>query len=281
MKKTRSHFLTSLATCALVLFTASVTHAVSFSSVDLDLDDPNTPNSINVFETIVSVSSSGLTVSTDPFLVDYVDPNMRGLQVDLEVDFSDPNNPVVTSIEFVGEPGDISHQVQGGSVNVNDSGLVATVTPNGVRGFITSPGGPTAVNPDGSFNGANNSLVARQGTIDITGTFLGFPFTPISVSLADTPLVDFDEALSNGNTNTVEVTKTGSSGDTFFYDVFVSADLDQTNIDLVLTGGTANLVIDGTLQGRGQIEFTIPEPASMTLGSVALALLGLRLRRQD
>ena len=261
-----------VSSCGMLLVPPQTALAVSFPSVDLDLVEPNTPSRINVFETEVTVSAFGQTVATDPFLVDYVDPNMRGMQVDLEVDFSDPNNPFVTSIEFVGQPGDLSHEVQGGSIPVDDGIVDVIVTPSGIRGFITSPGGPSEVDPnDGSFNGENNVLVARQGEIAVVGTALGGLIDiDITVPLSDTPEVNFTEPISENEMNFVTLTKTGASGNTFFYDVEVSADLDQTSIDLVLDVGTANLKIDGTLLGIGQITFSIPEPGTIALGAIAL-----------
>ena len=253
--------------------------AVQFSSVDIDLDIPDANNDINVFDTIVSVTPQAfsVTISTDPIQVDYVDPNQRGMQVDLDVDFSDPNNPVVNTIEFVGQAGDLEHQFPGGAVNV-DLGIFGSfdVVPAGIRGFIKSNSGPINVNPDGTFEGGSNSLVARQGTIDVFQAGTNNPVID-QVDLMNTPIEAFVDPISNGSTNTVVITKSGSSGDTFFYNVDVLADLDGTSLDFVANEADVNLNITGKLIGTGQIQFTIPEPTTLSLcGLAAIAALSRR-----
>ena len=79
----------------------------------------------------------------------------------------------------------------------------------------------------------------------------------------------------------MKLTKTGSSGNDFFYEVVVRATLDQTTLDFVFPEGTANIVITGTLLGREQITHTIPEPTSLALGALMFAGVVLRIRERS
>ena len=284
MKMIRSQILLALLICFVALVLVSHSRAVSFSSVDLDLADPNSgdPNMPpNVFLTTVSaevpVPGIGtLPVTTPEFTVIYIDPNMSGMQVDLDIDFSDPNAPVVNTIEFVGEPGDIEHVFPDGSVDFSPGfGVDVTVTPNGIKGFLTSNGEPSTVS-SGEFSGMKNSLVARQGTVQVD-TNIGFSLTE---DLSESDPNDFTAPISGDSDNFISITKTGSSGATSFYDVTVTALLDGTTLEYDASGVPVILTISGILQGTGQIEFTIPEPASFALCNLALAMAGLRYRRR-
>ena len=103
MKMNRSHFFSLMAACVATLALTSHAQALMFSSVDLDLADPNSgdPNMRpNEFQTVVSTEvpsplGGTIPISTPEFTVIYVDPNMSGMQVDLDIDFTDPNAPVI------------------------------------------------------------------------------------------------------------------------------------------------------------------------------------------
>ncbi|MEQ8212158.1 MAG: PEP-CTERM sorting domain-containing protein [Lacipirellulaceae bacterium] len=263
--------------------------STSFSSVDLDLEDPSTGN--NRFETLFQITEPGLGVDIEggPVTVDYIDENQTGIQVDLDIDFSDLDNPFASSIEFVGEPGDISHVFTGGAIEVLfNNGLIsidADVVPNGIKGFLRTQGGPIAVNPDGSFESGNTNLVARQGTVDIDGTltsFLGAVPIDETFSLADTPVDQFNDSISTGVVNDVQIDFVGIDGDERVYSVAVTTLLENTQLPFDDNG--FNLIIDitGTFRGVGEIRIAaVPEPASATC--LLLTMTGaavLRRRRQ-
>lgn len=261
--------------------------ATVFSSVDLDLDDPSTGN--NRFSTIFRVTEvvSSTTVDGGPEIVDYVDENQSGMQVNLDIDFSDLDSPIVNTIEFVGEPGDISHVFTGGAIPVEfDNGFIAVdidAVPNGVKGFLRTQGGPISVNPDGSFAAGNTNLVARQGTVDIDGTLtslLGALTVDETFNLADTPLTGFNDSISAGSLNNVAINFTGIDGADRVYEVVVSTVLENTELPFSISGFDLVLDITGTLQGAGEIRIpAIPEPMSLVLLASSL-LVAANVRRR-
>lgn len=260
---------------------------VNFSSVDLDLDDPSTGN--NRFSTIfrVTESTSSTTVDGGPEIVDYIDDNQSGMQVNLDIDFSNLNAPTVNTIEFVGEPGDISHVFTGGAIPVDfDNGFIAVdidAVPNGVKGFLRTQGGPISVNPDGAFISGNTNLVARQGTVDIDGTLtslLGTLTVDETFDLADTPLDGFNDSISAGSLNNVAVNFTGIDGAERVYEVVVSTVLENTELPFSISGFNLVLDITGTLQGAGEIRIpVIPEPTSVVLMAGTLVMGAIARRR--
>lgn len=283
----------SFSFCALLAITllcgqsnTSLALNATFSSVDLDLDEPSTGN--NRFETLFQITEPGLGVDIEggPVTVDYIDENQTGIQVDLDIDFSDLNNPLVSSIEFVGEPGDISHVFNGGAIEVLFSnGLIsidADVVPNGIKGFLRTQGGPIAVNPDGSFESGNTNLVARQGTVDIDGTltsFLGAVPIDETFSLADTPVDQFNDSISTGVVNDVQIDFVGIDGDERVYSVAVTTLLENTQLPFADNG--FNLIIDitGTFRGVGEIRIAaVPEPSAVTC--LLLAVSGAAVVRR-
>lgn len=280
-----------LSLLALALYVLAITGVSSgeavaldlgFSAVALDLDDPSTGN--NSFETIFRVRDTvtNITIDGGPETVDYIDEKNTGMRVNLDVDFADPLAPLVNSIEFVGQPGDITHAFVGGSIAVLfNNGLVdidIDAVPNGVKGFLRTQGGPIDVNPDGSFESGNTNLVARQGTVDLDGaitSFLGTLIVDETFSLADTPLDQFNDSISAGAINNVAFDFVGVDSGDRVYDVTVSTVL--VNTELPFSAGDFQLALDitGTLLGRGQIRVAVPEPASasllaFTIGAVAL-----------
>ncbi len=262
---------------------------VSFLSIDLDLDDPSTGN--NSFETVFRVTDTvtGISIDGGPVNVDYIDENNRGMQVDLDIDFGDPLAPVVNSIEFVGQPGDISHVFVGGPIDVQfDNGLVnidLDAVPNGVKGFLRTQGGPIPVSPDGSFESGNTNLVARQGTVDIDGTitsFLGTLLVDETFSLADTPLDQFNDSISAGSVNSVTVDFVGVDAGDRVYGVTVATVLQNTQ--LPFSAGDFELALDitGTLLGRGEIRLPgVPEPTTAVLLVFVIGLAPLARSRGE
>jgi len=252
---------------------------MSFSSIDLDLDDPATGN--NSFETIFRVTDAGTGISLDggPVTVDYEDENNSGMQVNLDINFANLAAPVVNTIEFVGEPGDISHVFAGGVIDLLfNNGLVnidLDATPSGVKGFLRTQGGPILVSSDGSFESGNTNLVARQGMVDIDGaitTLLGALAIDETFSLADTPLDQFNDSISAGAINNVSANFVGIDAGERVYHVTVSTELQNT--ELPFTAGGLNLILDitGTLQGTGEIRIAnVPEPSTASLLLLALA----------
>jgi|GEM_PF-3587282 len=245
---------------------------VNFSAVVLDLDDPSTGN--NSFETIFRVRDTVTNISIDggPETVDYIDENNTGMRVNFDIDFDNPLAPVVNSIEFVGQPGDITHAFVGGAIDVLfNNGLVdidINAVPNGVKGFLRTQGGSIAVNLDGSFESGNTNLVARQGTVDLDGTIsslLGMLAVDETFSLADTPLDQFNDSISAGAINNVAVDFVGIDAGDRVYDVIVSTVL--VNTELPFSTGDFELALDitGTLLGRGQIRVAVPEPSTVSL----------------
>ena len=288
LQTTRRVLLTTVV--AIGLFGTSTVRAneVTFMSVDLDLDDPST--GANTFSTIFRVTDLGTGISIDggPEIVDYLDLNQSGLQVNRDIDFSDLGNPVVNSIEFVGEPGDIDHVFVGGAIPVEFNDLLVNIDldaePDGVRGFLRTQGGPIAVNPDGSFVSGNTNLVARQGTVDIDGTITPIIGGPILVdetfSLADTPLDQFNDSISAGALNDVSVDFVGIDGNQRVYSVVVSTELQNTELPFTVDGFALTLDITGTLLGRGEVRIdVIPEPVSLSLMTLGLALAVTTRRR--
>ena len=260
---------------------------LSFSSLDLDLDDPSTGN--NAFQTIFRAidNVSGTVIDGGPVSVDYVDENSTGMQVNLDVDFADPLAPIVNSIEFVGEPGDISHVFTGGAIDLFFTDGIFVVdfeaVPNGVKGFLRTQGGVIPVNPDGSFVSGNTNLVARQGSVDIDGTvssLLGVFTVDETFNLSDTPLDQFNDSISAGSLNNVTVDFVGEDLGERVYHVTVSTLLENT--ELSFAGEDFELIFDisGTLLGRREIRVPIvPEPATVGLLMLALGTLSLRKPR--
>ncbi len=255
---------------------------VEFLSVDLDLDDPSTGN--NAFSTIFRVTEPNVSLTIDggPEIVNYEDENQSGMQVNLSIDFSDLDAPIVNSIEFVGEPGDISHIFSGNAIPIeSDSGFITVdldAVPDGVKGFLRTQGGPISVNNDGSFASGNTNLVARQGTVDIDGTLvgsLGGVFVDETFNLADTPLGDFNDSISDGAINNVSVAFTGIDANERVYSVTVTNELQNTELPFSVSGFDLVLDITGTLQGVGEIRIpVIPEPTSLVLLSSMLVIAG-------
>ncbi|MEM8946332.1 MAG: PEP-CTERM sorting domain-containing protein [Planctomycetota bacterium] len=262
--------------------------AVSFSSVDLDLDDPLT--GANSFSTVFRVTEtvSNITIDGGPEIVDYIDDNQSGMQVNLDIDFSDLNAPIVNAIEFVGEPGDISHVFVGGSIDVEFTNALFDIdldaTPNGIKGFLRTQGGPINVNPDGSFVSGNTNLVARQGTVGIQGTIdslLGSAAVDETFNLSDTPLDQFNDSISAGSTNDVSVVFDRIEGSERVYSVAVSTVLENTLLPFSANGFDLELDITGTLLGRGEVRIdVIPEPTSIGLIATAMMMAGIARRRR-
>lgn len=276
----------------LSIFIALTAHRVpatelSFLSVELDLEDPSTGN--NSFETIFRVTDKVSAISIDggPVTVDYIDENNSGMQVNLDIDFADLLAPVVQSIEFVGEPGDITHAFTGGPIDVvfNDGFFFVDfdAVPNGVKGFLRTQGGPIAVNPDGSFESGNTNLVARQGAVDIDGTvssIVGVFVVDETFNLADTPLSQFNDSISGGSLNTVSVDFVQEEAGENVYSVTVATVLQNTQ--LPFAGEDFELVLDitGTLLGTGEIRVPIvPEPATLALMAIAAGSLSVARSR--
>ena len=273
-------FLSAILACTGASLSSAAT---MFTSIDLDLEDTSVAGN-NIFTTIIKVPVGGTTLESNPVFVNYEDPAMSGMQVNLDIDFSSPLSPVVNSIEFDGAPGDIEHVFPGGIVDLEFSspGLLEVdleAVPNGIKGFLRTQSGPIPVT-NGEFLPGNTNLIARQGTIDVDGTVavLGFPDTvDRTIFLNSRPLDDFDEVISNNVLNTIDVVFDRVESGQIFYDVIVNVELENALLPFEESGFEVILDITGTLKGAGQVSIDVPEPA--TLGLFATAIVAIAVGR--
>lgn len=253
-------------------FTQSL-HArtMSFEKQAFDLDDPS--SGFNVFTTVFTFTptSPPIPVSSSPIQVDYEDePHKTGIQANLVIDFSDLDNPVVETVEFDGEPGDIEHSFPTASFFI----LGFEVFPSDVKGFLRTQGGPITVNSDGSFPAGNTNLVARQGMVSI-------PSLSVNENLNDLPLGEFDDPISDsGDLNSIEIVPNLglSTPTTRVYDLTIISELDNTLLTFPTTAGDLVFNIDGIFRGTSQITIDVPEPTSFAGAILALGMIGMRRR---
>lgn len=262
MKSTR-HFAGTLVVLALVSSVASA------DILTLPLDPPPA----NELAAAVSVDAGAVNGTASS-----VAGSVGVLQADLDIDFSDPLNPVIQTIELVGQPGDIQHTFNPNPINVTGTGLDVDVTLTGVETYLTSNGAALPVQANGAFDPAGVLLVVSQGTADVAGTAGGVPFS----DQLDLSVAMFMAVLTGSAAGDATVSVVSQSPSLITYEAAVSIDM----TDAVMKSDRLRRLLDigltGNLAARVQFDRPIPEPtaASLCLLAVCGAMATLRSRRR-
>ncbi len=191
------------------------------------------------------------------------------LRPTLDIDFSDFQNPVVNTLDFFGQAGDIVH-----SAGTFDFGILGTVSLAGIQGRIETPvGNQPAPVTSAMFSSNDHEIIFAQGTVTIMPTIGGATV----VDLSTTPLI---RTLGGINDSTVTVSLAGVAGGVATYDVGILTPLDMVTVQ---TGdpqidALVQITIDGNLVASGQFTRPIPEPGSLALAA-CVACFAARRRR--
>ncbi|MEM6799686.1 MAG: hypothetical protein AAF589_09245 [Planctomycetota bacterium] len=254
------------------MLTVAPADASQIVTAVLDLEDPSVSGA-NTFETDFTIDVTGFTIPPGSAGVIYTDDDSNsGLRVELDIDFSNPFLPVVNTIKFVGQLGDINHFLTDPpTVDIDATIAQVALEPSGVGSFVETTGSAVSVMPDGKFDsGPTTSLNVVEGMITAT-------ITPV-IGSAIVETFDLSTAgassssLAGGTLSMVSVTYDKTEGGFDFYDVEVTTPLEDalSTFEIDLGGGdtaSLQLSITGNLLGQGSFSVisSIPEPASAAL----------------
>lgn len=274
----------------LTVLIAPVAPALGSTIIGLNLDltapdDASTPG-FNTFLTTFAISLGGVQLADSTETVFYTDePTKTGLRTEMEIDFSNPAAPVVETITFLGELGDIDHSLESPPVEIVDPGVPSLfniqAAAAGVGSFLRTNddtgGSPirVPVAPNGSYSSSDTTLNVVEGTITATGTLLGSAIPPQVFELSEDN-EDLGNPISNNTDSSVMVILAQSTPTLNTYDVTVEAPVEDALIQFVDddTGAVVDFVINGALRGTGSFTVAVPEPSAGLL-AVATLLPGL------
>ncbi|MEM9354113.1 MAG: hypothetical protein AAGA92_13970 [Planctomycetota bacterium] len=248
-------------------FNAALAVAFLFSS------RPALAESVSLLAPLDTPSVSANTFTTTVTALGFSDTDTityeGQLQPKLDIDFTDFANPVVNSLDFLGQPGDIVH-----SAGSFDFGILGSVSLAGIQGRIETPvANQPAPVTSGMFSSDDHEIIFAQGTITVSPS-IG---SPTVVDLNTNPLI---RTLGGINDSTVTVTLAGVAGGIATYDVEILTPLDMVTVQ---TGdpqidALVQITIDGNLVASGQFPRAIPEPGSFALAGCVACFAALRRR---
>jgi len=254
-----------LAAAALALTAINAASPVLAETVAPVVDlTPATPTE-NTFEFTISALSQSDTQSV----------TYQGvIRPIMEVDFSDINDPVITSMDFAGQASDIVHSDATatlgalGTVSLNDILSCIVTFPTSVPAPVTGASSPF------SFSSSDHEIIFGAGMVEVNPS-IGSPTT---VDLATEP---FRRSLGGTNDSTVALTLNNIAAGVATYDLEIIIPLIQVNVETDDPGINAlvDILVDGNLVAKTQIMRQIPEPASLILCACAVPWV-LQRRRQ-
>lgn len=261
-KNARSSEFVSAAVVVAAIGAASPVLAETISAV-VDLT-PATATE-NTFEFTVSALSQSATATV----------TYQGvIRPIMEVDFSDVNSPVITSMDFAGQASDIVHSDASpsfgllGSVSLSDI-LSCIVTFSG-----SAPAPVTGTSSPFSFSSVDHEIIFGSGTVALNPT-IGSSTT---VDLATEP---FRRSLGGTNDSTVGLTLNNIAAGVATYDLEIIIPLVMVNVETDDPGINAivDILVDGNLVAKTQVTRAIPEPAGLALLAGAAPWFWKRRRR--
>jgi hypothetical protein len=187
----------------------------------------------------------------------------------LDIDFTNLAAPVLQTLDFAGQDGDVQH------TNATFSVPLGTAVFENVTGRVrTAPGhSPAPVVGGTTFNSSDHQLILWHGTIDVT-PIIGSPQT---IDLFDDTFTGTFQGTGN---STVSVSLNQTAGNIATYDVAATAVMNNVQMT---TGdpqidGLISIFITGNFVASGQFTRPIPEPAAGALAAL-LAPAALLMRR--
>ncbi|MEM6654723.1 MAG: hypothetical protein AAF596_02880 [Planctomycetota bacterium] len=261
---------------------ASSASASGVVSLTLDLL-PSVPG-VNQFETQFTATldtpafpGGPLVLGQSTETVRYEDePEKTGLRIELDVDVGNRFNPIVNTIRFVGEIGDINHSLNDPPVELSVlAGDDLIATPSGVGSLIRTNGLPRQVNANGFFEASETTFIIAEGVVGIEGsvTVPTGPLSSTTITVEDGSALSFSQdtvatsaQLAAGLVNSVDVSFDRVQNGDDIYTVRVEAPLGDslTSLSFDQPGfGTfgLDLLVNGTLIGEGEFAASSIGPA--------------------
>jgi hypothetical protein len=191
----------------------------------------------------------------------------------MDIDFTDPLAPVVNTLDFVGVVSDVQH------VDATFTSTLGTAQFTNITGRVqTAPGqSPAPVVGGSTFSSSDHQLIAWNGTIEL------IPIVGSGTTI-DLNTSTFTGTFSGTNDSTINVAFNSNGAGVQFYDVDITAVMDDvrittgdSQIDSVL-----GIFITGNFVASGQFTRPIPEPATLVqaTGAIAACVLAPFLRRR-
>ncbi|MDC0936706.1 hypothetical protein OAS39_10500 [Pirellulales bacterium] len=193
----------------------------------------------------------------------------------LEVDFSNINSPVITSMNFAGQASDIVHSDATASLG----GLGTVALSNILSCIVTFPGSvPAAVTGASSpfaFSSADHEIIFGSGIVELNPA-IG------STTIVDLATEPFRRSLGGTNDSTVALTLNNIAAGVATYDLEIIIPLVMVNVETDDPGINAlvDILVDGNLVAKTQITRQIPEPTGLILIACACGVPWAWTRRR-
>jgi hypothetical protein len=247
-KKPPYRMLVSAAVVLTAIHAASSVLAETISAV-VDL----TPATVteNTFEFTVSALSQ-----SDTQTVTY----QGVIRPTMEVDFSDINSPVITSMDFAGQASDIVHSDATASLGALGTVALSDILSCIVTFPVSVPAPVTGASSPFTFSSDDHEIIFGSGTVAVNPTVA----PPTTVDLATEP---FRRSLGGTNDSTIGLTLNNIAAGMATYDLEIIIPLVMVNVETDDPGINAlvDILVDGNLVAKTQIVRPIPEPSGIVL----------------